>query len=229
MARDFDGSTQWLQIDAAGVTGYPLTLACWVWFDSGATGTFLSVGDKDAADQYDALQRGGGSVIWAITNSAGASDSPATFTNGAWHHVAGVFTSSTSRLAYVDGAAGTVDTVNLTPNARDRTTIAARGDSSLGTLLDGRVAEAAVWNVALSGAEVLSIANQSQLPTGVQAANLVGYWPLCGVADPEPDLDGGTGNLTLVGSPPAIAHPFASASCGGGLATSISSLSGIGW
>lgn len=215
MARDFNGTDQYLSVDAAGATTYPLTIMCWAWWDVGPTGTLISIGDKDTADHYDALQLNTASnILWAISaGTGGAASSDGTgMTGSTWHHAAGVFASDASRIAYVDGSAAVTDTFSVTPNARDRVAVAARADNSLGTRLDGRVAEVALWNIALSGAEIASIVAGAS-PISVQASALVGYWPLCGTADPEPDVDGNTGSLVLTGSPPFIAHPISNILC----------------
>jgi len=68
----------------------------------------------------------------------------------------------------------------------------------------GRIAEAAIWNVALSDAEVASLA-KGYSPLFIQPTALVAYWPLIGHATTEIDSVGGFG-LTVTGATKA-AHP----------------------
>jgi hypothetical protein len=69
----------------------------------------------------------------------------------------------------------------------------------------GRIAEFAVWNVVLLANEIASIA-KGVTPTLVHPANLLGYWPLWGVASPEPDLSGNARNGTVNGGAAGADH-----------------------
>ena len=67
------------------------------------------------------------------------------------------------------------------------------------------MAEVAIWNVALSDAEVAVLSGG--LPHILMRPDaLVRYWPLWGRHDPEIQLVGGTDSLTLNGSPAAANH-----------------------
>lgn len=63
----------------------------------------------------------------------------------------------------------------------------------------GRMAEFAIWSVVLSANEIKELRG-SLSPTQVHPANLVGYWPLWGVASPEADLSGNARNGTVTGA-----------------------------
>ena len=64
----------------------------------------------------------------------------------------------------------------------------------------GRLAEVAIWKGAtLSAAEITALASGTS-PSAVRSGSLTGYWPLYGVASPEPDYSGNVGNGTVTGS-----------------------------
>lgn len=75
------------------------------------------------------------------------------------------------------------------------------GSDTLGDNYTGYMAELAVWNKALSGAEVAALAASTTGAAGVAAANLVGYWHLLGTTSPEPDSTSNGNVGTLFGSP----------------------------
>jgi hypothetical protein len=70
----------------------------------------------------------------------------------------------------------------------------------------GRIAEAAVWNKALSGNELDALLH-GVCPLHIRRDFLRGYWPLFGLGSPEADLSGSGANASLLGSPTSAAHP----------------------
>jgi hypothetical protein len=78
-------------------------------------------------------------------------------------------------------------------------------DSTDGIYFDGLVAEAAIWNVALTAADVAML-NKGYSPMMVRPSALLAYWPLMGRYPTELDLFGGF-PLTLTNSPAQAAHP----------------------
>ncbi len=77
------------------------------------------------------------------------------FTINTWHHVCGVFTSSTSRQIYRDGTAGTANTVDATPTSLTRILI---GTHSGTEYFNGYISDVAIWSVALNTDEINSLA-----------------------------------------------------------------------
>ena len=83
--------------------------------------------------------------------------------------------------------------------------VGANNNSSPGEVLDGDVAECAIWNVALTAAERAILA-AGYSPLFVSPANLLLYAPLIGRYNPEIDLIGALSG-TLVNTPVNAAHP----------------------
>jgi hypothetical protein len=206
VARSFTrGSSEYLEHAAAALTAAPITLACWAYvLDTTNTHTLMSLGDAGTAVNGFHLQaRGatGGDPVTARTNNANA-DSASGYPANTWFHAAAVFAASNSRFAYLNGTAGTEQTGSATP-APEVTSIGRRNNTTQ-DYLDGSVAEAAIWNVALTAAEIAALA-QGVSPLFVRAGNLVAYWPLLGRTSPEIDRVGRF-DLTATGTV-AIAHP----------------------
>ena len=72
--------------------------------------------------------------------------------------------------------------------------------------MSGHIAEAAIWNVALTAAEVTVLA-KGVSPLFIRRQNLVAYWPLYGLHSPETDFSGNNRVMTLNNGPTRGNHP----------------------
>lgn len=183
MARDFNGSTQYLS-RAAPATGYPVSFGGWFNPD-GFGGFMMALADTAGAENYlgmsltavsgtlNATARNGANFrIW--TTTAGAS-------TGVWQHLFVVFTDATTCIAYIDGVSTGAysDTTNTTPAGIDSLSIGVLLRSSAVAFYDGKGAETAIWSVALSALDVASLA-AGYCPLLVRPQSLVAYWPMFG-------------------------------------------------
>lgn len=215
MARTLSSGNN-LSHAAAVLTAVPFTMACWFKVSSvtGINNSLMSLDDNSAAGAgthtflMDITQSPTARVRARTASSAGSSFalSTANVTTGVWQHACGVFAGVADRRAFLNGANKGTETTSRTPSAAAiiRTRIGLLCQSA--NPMAGDIAEAAIWNVALSDAEVALLATGVG-PYAVQRANLVAYWPLLGAESPEPDVVG-TFAMSLVGSPPQAAHPF---------------------
>lgn len=205
MSRASLSTANYLQVAAAALaTPTPITYMCWFNPTSTALGTATSIGDTNSA-HYVAIGQDGTGRVFLETATSGPNTSDAfstgTMSTGTWNHIAGVSSSVTSHIAYLNGTAGVTETTSVTPVALDRTII---GHLFLNnTRISGStgiVAHVAIWNIALSGAEITSLA-AGRNPLTIQPNALVGYWPLAGNDSPEPDSVNITGPMVITGSP----------------------------
>lgn len=209
MSKVFDGSTQWLNNNVAPFTAAPFTMACWFNPDTVATEMALMfVGDKDATNNYQNLAfRGdvaGDPIAAGSRNTAyvfAQSSAGAAGVGGVWYHACGVWASATSRVAYFNGANSGSETTSSSPDANDTYAIGRDNDSTPARFFDGKIAECAVWDVALTAAEV-AILGLGYSPLFVRPQNLIRYSPLIRVST---DLVNVT--LTENGSPTIDTHP----------------------
>lgn len=186
MSYEFDGINDFIEGASAVVTAVPLTMACW-FRPVNVTTNFslmsLSV-DTGATDRF-VLQAAGaiaGDPVRLQITQAGTTSNAAVsasgYTANNWWHAAGVFTSATSRKAFISGVGGTADTTNLTPSGVNRTGMGYHTTSGTrGTFMNGRIAEAAIWNEALTDAEIASLARGFR-PSLIRPDKLVFYSPL---------------------------------------------------
>jgi len=117
-----------------------------------------------------------------------------------WGHAAAVFVSTTSRFAYLNGVAGTENTTSRIPvTTPDTTNIGARilRDATVNIpAIESLIAEAAIWNVVLTAAELLQLA-AGYSPLFVRPASLVAYYPLIR-GDASGDCPDYVGGLKMV-------------------------------
>ena len=173
----------------------------------------IQVADSGTANHYYQLRiRGGGQAVCATKRLGGSqlnADASASPTNGAWHHACGIFISSgDDQQAYMDGANKGTQGSGGTPSGIDNTAIGRLSDSSPSEYFDGEVAEAAIWNVELTAAEIASLA-AGYCPLFVRPGSIKAYWPLGGALsadDSDTDVVGGY-HMTDNNSPTTAAHP----------------------
>jgi hypothetical protein len=186
MAYSFDGTDDYIEASSAAVTAAPLTMACWFRPVNTTTNfSLMSLSVNTGATDRFVLQAAGavaGDPVRLQITQAGTTSNTAVsasgYTANNWWHAAGVFTSSTSRKAYISGVGGTADTTNLTPSGVNRTGIGYHITSGSRTVFtNGRIAEAAIWNEALNDDEIAALANGFR-PSLIRPNKLVFYVPL---------------------------------------------------
>jgi hypothetical protein len=220
VARAFAAaSSQYLSNASAVLSGVPLTMACWFKANDVSSPRCLMIltkGSGGSPNGYFMLwlrgDVGGDPVQFRVgTDIVYDATTTTSYTSGDWHHACGVASSATARQVYLNGGGKDANppTNSLTPSGINTTVIGAYWNSS-GTKLyytDGLIAEAGIWNTALTDDEVASLA-KGFCPLLVRPQNLKAYWPLIGAYSPELDVVGAL-NLSLSTSEPTKAedHP----------------------
>ncbi len=212
MAYDFNGTNQYLRLGTAAVTTTPITMACFVRIDSTfaqrrVMGLFYEAGTTTSGWSLDVA--GATGLVQALTADSGsfatANSGAAVSTSGSWNHACVVFASASDRKAYIDGGSSGSNTTTKAPtSAPTNTCIGAmvRSGGTAFTFVDGAIAEPAIWNAALTDAEIASLA-KGVSPALIRPESLVFYPPL--VRDLT-ELVGGT-SLTAYNSPTIATHP----------------------
>lgn len=183
MSLGLNGTTQYLIGGSAPVSAVPLTIACWFIGNNTLTGAAVSLGTNGGTARYSIVPAGtaaGDPIQVGVTNSAGTGVNATTSTgwsSGVWNHACGVYASTTSRSAYLNGGGKVTETTSITASA-DRTLIGARINSgAVGAFFSGRVADVGIWNIDLTDAEVASLAT-GMSPLLIRPQSLVFYAPL---------------------------------------------------
>lgn len=214
MARSFvRASTQYLAKSSSPVTDTPMTVAAWVITGGGAAGNhaIVTVGNSTGAHRFVLYLDSATThyLCYFFNNGAttfGQSSADTTAPLSTRIHLAGVAASHTSRYTYLNGTPGAESTTDIgSVSGVDRLTIGAGiASGSVENPLDGTIYEVGVWNVALTAAEIASLA-AGVSPLLVRPESLVSYCPVWGRSDPEPDLIDG-GGYALTNAPAYATH-----------------------
>lgn len=207
MSRTYNANVaNYLSAGAAAITTAPVSMAAWVRLagDTIFARTIISFKNTatDNTSHYFRLTMNGDETISASTADAAAavhSTTTGVVTVGVWAHVAAVFASATSRIVYLNGVAATEETTSRTPAGIDDMFVGVHsGSEGPSNAWYGEIGEVAIYNAALSGADVLALAGGA-CPDTIE--NLVHLWHIKG---DSPELDSVLGNnLTVTGTLPA--------------------------
>ena len=204
------GQTQLVNLGALGVIGYPFTLAGWFRVQNlNLQMILMGLGNSTSGSFHRLIYLGNTTKLAGAISNTGTSSlasSTAAMVPGQWHHVAGVFEAANLRRIYLDGGNSAISTATRT---FDGATQYYLGNLNLTDTVD--VAEAAVFNAALSAAEIGMLAKGIS-PLGLPTAHhLLAYqscvrhlnWPARG-----PQAVAAT-------APNAVAHPRVLCAIGG--------------
>ncbi len=186
-----DENTEYLEVDSvpAGWTvAIPMTFSCWFLNDeaglaAGPMGLFdLSLGAIRIYLSY----RADDVLRWTISSPVGASspETANTWSDNVWNHALGKSVTTTDHQVILNGDTGNkgtaIDSVTGTWEGLDRISIGRLGDASPSFYVSGKIAEVAMWDVALSDAEAV-ILSLGYSPLLVKPESLVFYAPLVGI------------------------------------------------
>ena len=204
MSFIFDGTGDNINGAFTTTRAQPVTLACWFkGAHPAAIDCYLALGNNAATDtdtlylrtagtanQYNAVSRGSaaGVEMASEVQSVGT----------AWTSLVGRFTSNTSREVFVNGITFTDLNVNSMVVAGVLKYIFSGTSPSGVNDAAVRIAELAIWDVALSDADVTSYLGGTAA-SGINASHLIGYWPLSTNSLTNLGTDAG-GGLTATGN-----------------------------
>lgn len=143
------------------------TRTLWCLGDTGTTNNYYRLTyDESVGQELDAEARD----AFAITQSTRGGA-----TEGAWNHAAGVYSSTTSRTAYLNGVAGTTDTASASPASLDSMTFGRLERSTPSQYMDGALSSWGIWSAALTAGEIAQLA-QGAHPTAIRPSSLLECW-----------------------------------------------------
>ena len=193
-------SQQWISTASSPVADVPLTMCCWANSPAAAFAGLISVGfEASGTGNYYRLATGSDGTITALsadgfTVPADAAISTASYTNGIWFHAAAVFSANDSRTTYLNAGSSATNTNSndVVIDANTHVRIGRRHfqlDNMTG-FFTGAIAEAGIWNVALTADEIASLAKGVTCNL-IRPQSLVFYAPLIR------DLQDVRGGLTI--------------------------------
>lgn len=156
----------------------PVTLAAW-FKPSTVTGQKCAGSVNTALGPFKSLQIGlaSGAARAAAYDGAFVSATTSSPASGSWHHIAGVFTSNSSRHVILNGGGKVTNTSTQTSYTYESSLIGVAGGSYNAEAFSGDIAEFGVWDVALTDDEIVSLSKGAS-PLGVRSGNLIFFAPL---------------------------------------------------
>jgi len=206
-ARSFTAaSSLYLERGTALLTAPPFTMACWfLTIGAGVIRSLMSHHTNGSGNnRFTMFGTGTEKLSVTTVNNAGTSASALSVAShrvNAWNSAVGIWASTASRTACLNGVVDTPETTSLTPNAPNRTSIG-RHNSTSPNYMNGQIAWPAIWNVALTEDDVARF-HAGVSPLLIRPENLVNFWDWTG-ADEEmgvkPDCSiSNTGSLPING------------------------------
>lgn len=148
--------------------GDPLTLSCWVFVDTAShSGTAMAV--TDTAGDVNYVSIGVVLTLFPLISLHDGTEStrsgPTNIVINTWHHLAGVVTSVTDYVCYVDAAVSATGTTSRSPAGVDTYSIGANASATPFSHFSGRVFWPAIYNTNLSAFEILMLSKGAYPPT----------------------------------------------------------------
>lgn len=168
-----------LRIGSSILTAAPITIAGWTKPTSSAARIILGIFDSLGNNAFYAALNSSSEAVCEIGAQGNYSSSVVGTVNfNSQNHVSAVFATATSRTGYLDGVAGVENTDSRTPTSGNLNQVRigswATGNS---VLMNGDISETAIWNVALTAAEITSLSKGFK-PYRIRPQSLVFYAPL---------------------------------------------------
>lgn len=207
MARDFNGNiANYLNRTTVPISGYPFSVAGWI-FPRDLIGDHNLIGFGNTASDtvdYFSIRAAGGvasdpvrMIVNGSSGSLSGTNTTTAYNANTWNHLAGVVSAS-SQSVFLNGGGKATSLVSLASFVFNRMSVGVLQRNTINLPTNGLISDAAVWNAALTDAEVASLAAGAS-PLLISPDNLVFYAPLIGNDSPEPDYVGGL-NLTVNGT-----------------------------
>lgn len=180
MARIFNGSNTYLRVTPAVRNALAVTYAAWVKpaTSGSAAGNILSQADEGGGNNWSGILQYLGARTYGRMNTTTTfeTDTPVSLAADEWQLVVGVVVSDVSYSVYNNSEKQTQTTDAGTFVANyDNVTIGALRRSTLSNYFNGKIHSAAIWNKALTDAEVAALQVGAKLGS-VARSNLVGLW-----------------------------------------------------
>jgi len=198
-ALDFDGTNDYVTADGVtsnlnSSTGLPFTVSAWAYPDTTVSGTTACCSKREAIFAFNNSGANLNLLYYAQDNSTkkfynfdsnnSYNGSTNTFEPGQWHHIALIVDSSGNGKLFVNGGQEATWS-NGSNSLVNRFSIGQEWDSATtaSDFFDGKIDEVAIWNVALSAADVTALYNSGNgLKASANSGNydnsgdLIGYW-----------------------------------------------------
>lgn len=205
MARAFVAASEQYLVDLSLALTEPYSFGGWVYPVSTTDHkTIIAIVDASKDTHFHQLRVSNNDDIgFRVRQSNDVLVTTSDVTLNTWNHALGVAAASNDRRVYLDGGSKATSSSIATDTNLDATGIGITPKKTIDWAMDGYVAEAFLYNIALTDADALILA-AGYSPLFVKPENLVAYWPL--IRDEDQDRVGGY-DLTPISAPTITPHP----------------------
>lgn len=211
MARSFaSASSQYLEKTGLSFASPPYTITCWFKCSSFADRVLVSIDRASLTHIFEMYSTSGSKLGYYVEQPGVGFVSlvgSTSLSTGTWYHGAATMNVGDHQL-WLNGASEGTSASGTATGSCDQLHIGAnRYNGTVGSFLNGQVAEVGIWQARLTTAEVASLA-KGYTPLEIRPASLVAYYPLGGHYG-QFDLDRWKNryDLTPSGSPTWADHP----------------------
>lgn len=204
MARQFDGASE---IDCGGASALvPSNLTFALWFYYQSRGSFYAIGGYVTGGQQGAYN-----IDFDGTHFEGQIGAPGTWhtvtdtlapSANTWYHLCLTYDGTNVKFYRDGGSVGTPTTAgSMSAPVGSHLALGHywTNDFTFAAPNGSRMFDTALWSTALGAGEIAALAKGAR-PNTIRTSSLAGYWPLDGLASPEPDLSGNARNGSLTGT-----------------------------
>ncbi len=215
MARSFNGTSDKISLGTTHGVGSANPWSCSGWVFPTAVQDGCIVAKRttfSSNNQFDFSVSAQTTLRLDITKGSSFFITNEFLTQNAWNHCACACGNDGATVIYLNGVACTSFNNNATLAANWTSGSGVTGAiEAIGTteaaFFKGRLADIVYWNVKLTVAELLMLASGLRAKY-IRPGSIVGYWPLAGRANYEPDLSPNAINGTLTGTTPVPDPPL---------------------
>lgn len=211
MARSFNGTSDLISANNPVDTTTAFSISCWINPNSSqnnATSYFLGIGKASS----DGMQASVDLTTLQLRINVGNVQNIQwgfNLTAATWANVVATYDGNAATRNLI-GYVNAVQKLNTTVSGP---THAATGHFNLGDwdtgteFYHGLISDVAVWSVVLTQGEITALSLGCR-PWLIRPASIVAYWPLYGLASPEPEFGGTANNGSLTGTVAANDPPL---------------------
>jgi len=170
-------STQYLEINSAIVSSFPLTIEVISMPTEDIDQSLFSITNSGTTNNMISmtlLDSGKGSHAQAFTRSSSGIqeiESSGAYILNTFHHFGAVFESNTTRHVYLDGDVDSEITGAITPAGLNRSSIARAGDASPSIYGGNNTYRVCIWDVVLTEGEMIALA-KGEDPLNIKQADI---------------------------------------------------------
>ena len=167
MSWNFGAGNQGVTVEtSAGLSGFPVTLACWFNVAGTNSQAMFSLADSAGNNNYSSLEILAGGTCRCLISGTPV-ETTSNYSIDTWTHLCAVHYSNTEHVIFFNGVRENSNDTSRTLGSLDRVGLGYRARNVADGHYTGKLAECAIWQVGLGADDVASLAT-GRAPSDVQ-------------------------------------------------------------